>query len=453
MSSSKKNPLIGAFKNSDPVPNEKPVEDKKLTETVKPVEGEKKLPETVKPAGGEKKLPEAVKVAESGKKSPEVVESVEGEKKSPEAVKPTESDKKPPEAVKAVESEKKPTEAVKAVESEKKPSEAEKASDGEEIPADFHLDIVSASDLGKVIHFPLDMIDDFEDHPYPVTDDKDMDELVDSIKKFGVLEPITIIPNAKKAGRMEMVAGHRRRHAAMRAGLKQIPAIVRKMDHDEATIYMVDSNLKRTDIPISVKAKAYRMKLEAMTRKAGRKSKAEKAAMEAAGIKSVRSDEQLAQQVGVSRATLQRIVSVDKLEEPLKKMVDDKELPLDSAAQIAQLTPKEQKVLADAIEKEGGKVPSKTEINKLKEESKAGTLTEEKIEKAVAPTKREVEPPLKVTLTDEELRPYFPDKKTTLPDVKRGIFEALDLRKKAIERQKAKAAEEKGAKKPSNPVR
>lgn len=420
MSSSKKNPLIGAFKNSDPVPNEKPVEDKKPPEAVKPTESSKKLSEAVKP--------------------------VESEKKSSEAVKPVESEKKPPEAVKATESSKKPPEAVK-------PAEAEKASDGEEIPSDFHLDIVSASDLGKVIHFPLDMIDDFEDHPYPVTDDKDMDELVDSIKKFGVLEPITIIPNAKKAGRMEMVAGHRRRHAAMRVGLKQIPAIVRKMDHDEATIYMVDSNLKRTDIPISVKAKAYRMKLEAMTRKAGRKSKAEKAAMEAAGIKPVRSDEQLAQQVDVSRATLQRIVSVDKLEEPLKKMVDDKELPLDSAAQIAQLTPKEQKVLADAIEKEGGKVPSKTEINKMKEESKAGTLTEEKIEKAVAPTKREVEPPLKVTLTDEELRPYFPDKKTTLPDVKRGIFEALDLRKKAIERQKAKVAEEKSAKKPSNPVR
>ena len=117
------------------------------------------------------------------------------------------------------------------------------------------------------------------------------------------------------------------------------------------------------------------------------------------------------------------------------------------------MKPAEQDKLADAIEKEGGKVPSGTKAKELKEESKAGTLTDKKIEAAVAPTKREVDPPLKVTLNDEELRPYFPAG-ATLPDVKRGIFEALDLRKRALERQQAKAREEKeGAKKPPAPVR
>ena len=120
-----------------------------------------------------------------------------------------------------------------------------------------------------------------------------------------------------------------------------------------------------------------------------------------------------------------------------------------TAADIAQLKPEEQNKLADAIEKEGGTVPSGTKAKELKEESRAGTLTPEKIEASVAPTKREVNPPLKITLGEEDLRPYFPGEGVTIPDVKRGIFEALDLRKKALERQKAKMeAEKAGGKKP-----
>lgn len=120
-----------------------------------------------------------------------------------------------------------------------------------------------------------------------------------------------------------------------------------------------------------------------------------------------RSDEQVGEDLGMSRASVQRLMRVNQLEEPLKKMVDKKELPLDTAEQISHMKPAEQKTLADAIEKEGGKVPSKTEAVKLKEESRAGTLTPQKIEKSVAPTKREIDPPLKVTFQDDELRPYF----------------------------------------------
>lgn len=98
-------------------------------------------------------------------------------------------------------------------------------------------------------------------------------------------------------------------------------------------------------------------------------------------------------------------------------------------------------------------MPSSTKAKELKEESKAGRLTAEKIEQAVAPQKREEPPLLKITLTEEDLRPYFPDKRTTIPDVKRGVFEALDLRKRAIERQKAKAEAEKGVKKTDTPTR
>lgn len=156
----------------------------------------------------------------------------------------------------------------------------------------------------------------------------------------------------------------------------------------------------------------------------------------------------------MSRASVQRLMRVNQLEEPLKKMVDKKELPLDTAEQISHMKPTEQKTLADAIEKEGGKVPSKTEAVKLKEESRAGTLTTQKIEKSVAPTKREIDPPLKVTFQDDELRPYFPEKGTTVATVKRTMFEAMDLRKRALERQKARDAEKNGtAKKPPTPAR
>jgi len=323
----------------------------------------------------------------------------------------------------------------------------------DEIPADFHIDIVAKDKLGSVTLIPLDTIDDFEGHPYPVLDDKDMNDLVSSIKQVGILEPATIIRNPKKPGRFEMVAGHRRKHAAVLAGLTHIPAIVRDMDHDAAVIYMVDSNLKREDVPISVRAQAYAMKLEAMRRKAGRRSNAEKAMIDATGEKPMRADELLAQQTGQSRATIHRIVSVNRLTEPLKKMVDKKELPLDTAEQISQMKPEEQALLVDAIEKEGGKVPSKTEAVKLKEASKSGTLTPEKIEKSVAPTKRELAPPLKVTLGDEDLRPYFPENGITVPEVKKGIFEALDLRKKALARQKAKSGAGVGKTKPATPER
>ena len=316
----------------------------------------------------------------------------------------------------------------------------------DEIPPDFSLNIVPSSKLGTVTMMPIDLIDDFEGHPFEVRDDKDMEELVASIKQVGLLEPATIIPNEKKVGRFEMVAGHRRKHAAKLAGLTHIPVIVRDMDHDEATIYMVDSNLKREKLTPMEKARAYTMKTEALRRKMGRKSKEEIAALEAQGKKPLTADQELAAQTGESVATVQRFKTLTKLTPPLQKMVDKGTIPVNTAADIAQMKPAEQNALADAIEKEV-KVPSGTAAKELKEASRAGTLTTEKIQAAVAPTKREESPPLKVTLGEEDLRPYFPDKRTTVPDVKQAIFEGLSLRNKMIEHQKAKAKAEKSVKK------
>ena len=316
----------------------------------------------------------------------------------------------------------------------------------DEIPPDFSLNIVPSSKLGTVTMMPIDLIDDFEGHPFEVRDDKDMEELVASIKQVGLLEPATIIRNQAKFGRFEMVAGHRRKHAAKLAGLTHIPVIVRDMDHDEATIYMVDSNLKREKLTPMEKARAYTMKTEALRRKMGRKSKEEIAALEAQGKKPLTADQELAAQTGESVATVQRFKTLTKLTPPLQKMVDQGTIPVNTAADIAQMKPQEQNALADAIEKEV-KVPSGTAAKELKEASRAGTLTTEKIQAAVAPTKREESPPLKVTLGEEDLRPYFPDKRTTVPDVKQAIFEGLSLRNKMIEHQKAKAKAEKSVKK------
>ena len=214
------------------------------------------------------------------------------------------------------------------------------------------------------------------------------------------------------------------------------------MDRDSAIIYMVDSNLKRENISPMVKARAYTMKLEAMKRKAGRPTKAQVEA----GYKPMRADEQLAQQTGESRATIQRLTRLTKLEPELQDMVEEKKLPVNTAADISYLKPQEQKALADAIKRED-KVPTGAKAAELKKESQAGKLTAEKIEQTVAPSKREMFLPLKVTFTEEELRPYFPKKDTTIADAKRVVFEALDLRQRALNRQKAKAEQEKTAKK------
>lgn len=413
-----------------------PAKPEEAKPAAKPEEkkAEKPAPAAVtdtKPTKAEEKKPVAAPAEKKDKKPEEKPPAKQEEKKADVPAKP--EDKKP--------AEDKPVPKAEA-EKKEQPPEKEQETDAEGIPKDFKLNIVGEGALGSVVMLPVDKIDDFEGHPFPVQDDKDMLDLVESVKKFGVLEPVTVIRSSKDPDRYEMVAGHRRKHSCVLAGVAQIPAIVRDMDRDSAIIYMVDSNLKRENISPMVKARAYSMKLEAMKRKAGRPTKAQ---LEA-GYKPMRADEQLAQQTGESRATIQRLTRLTKLEPELQDMVEEKKLPVNTAADISYLKPQEQKTLADAIKRED-KVPSGTQAAELKKDSQAGKLTTAKIEQTVAPTKREMSPPLKVTFSEDELRAYFPKKDTTVGDVKRVVFEALDLRQKALDRQKAKAEQEKAAKK------
>lgn len=313
-----------------------------------------------------------------------------------------------------------------------------------EIPKNFSLPIAKEGQSELITTLKVADIHPFEGHPFYVLDNKDMWDLVESVKRHGVLEPVMVIN--RPAGGYEMVSGHRRLRACQLAGIQTIPTIVRNLDRDEATIAMVDANLKREEISPMEKARAYQMKTEAMKRKVGRRSKAEAAA----GEKPLSADEELAKQVGESVATVQRYKTLNKLVPEMQELVDSKQVPVNTGADIAQLKPKEQKELADAIQKEA-KVPTGAQVKEMKKQSAEGTLTTEAIKQSVAPTKREENPPLKITLVEEDLRPYFPDKRTTAPDVKKGIFEALALRQKLQERQQAKAQQAAAAKEEAKP--
>ena len=371
-------------------------------------------------------------------------------------VKPTEV-KKPDEPAKAAVTQKSPEQpkdaatATRTADGPKGSAVTKVFEDRLDAPSEadfFKLPIPNEGEIYSMAVHPA-YLKDFLDHPFTVNrETQDYKDLFESIKNYGIREPVLCRPG--RNGGLEIISGHRRHDIGAQLNYP-IPVLIERVDEDDAQIQCVDGNLHRKDIPISELARAAQMKMDALKRKAGRRSKADilagKAPMK-------RSDEQVGEDLGMSRASVQRLMRVNQLEEPLKKMVDKKELPLDTAEQISHMKPAEQKTLVDAIEKEGGKVPSKTEATKLKEESRAGTLTPQKIERSVAPTKREVNPPLKVTFQDDELRPYFPDEGTTVATVKRTMFEALDLRKRAIERQKARDAEKSGtAKKLPAPAR
>ena len=481
MSNEKKNPLIGAFRAPPVGTPPSPTQPAKQPETPKNV----KAPATPLSAPIPTKLEESKKTVEPAKDD-KAVKDGKPAADAPAPTKPEES-KKPAEPAKddkAVkdgkpaaaaptptkpEESKKPAEPVKAdavkepVGQETPTASATRTADGPKGSAvtkvfEDRLDAPTEADLfklptpgeGEIYSMAVHpaYLKDFLDHPFTVNrETQDYKDLFESIKNYGIREPVLCRPG--RNGGLEIISGHRRHDIGAQLNYP-IPVLIERVDEDDAQIQCVDGNLHRKDIPLSELARAAQMKMDALKRKAGRRSKAD---ILAGKEPMKRSDEQVGEDLGMSRASVQRLMRVNQLEEPLKKMVDKKELPLDTAEQISHMKPAEQKTLADAIEKEGGKVPSKTEAVKLKEESRAGTLTPQKIEKSVAPTKREIDPPLKVTFQDDELRPYFPEKGTTVATVKRTMFEAMDLRKRALERQKAKTQTENDGKKRSEPAR
>ena len=220
-----------------------------------------------------------------------------------------------------------------------------------------------------LIDIPLDEISDFPDHPFQVRMDEDMTDLAESIKSHGVLVPALVRPVGDG---YQMVAGHRRKAASELAGAETLPCIVRDMTDDEAIIVMVDSNLQREKILPSEKAFAYKMKLDAMRRQAGRPAKNNSAPVEP-NLRGTRSNEELAAQSTDSRAQIQRYIRLTSLIPELLSLVDENKIAMRPAVELSYLSPDEQAALRETMESEDC-TPSHAQAIKMRKFAAEGKL-------------------------------------------------------------------------------
>ena len=274
----------------------------------------------------------------------------------------------------------------------------------------------------RIQQLPLSELVPFKDHPFRVVDDDRMKETVESIREYGVLVPIIVRP--MDDGSYEIVSGHRRKRACELAEVEEIPAIVRELDDDEATIIMVDSNLQRENILPSERAKAYQMKLEAIRRRAGRPKKEEQENGGQFGhdFEAKKAREIIAEEAGDSPRNVQRFIRLNELSEPLRDKVDNGELGFTPAVELSFLKPQEQEWVERALD-ETQQTPSLSQAQRIKQESKEGTLTEDTVHKIISEEKK----PLynSVTLSHDTLKKYFP-KSYTAKQMENVIIRLLD---------------------------
>ena len=261
-------------------------------------------------------------------------------------------------------------------------------------------ELTGTDNLVNVVSLPLDELHPFHTHvhPYRVINDAKMEETINSVREYGILLPLIVRPEDDG---YEIISGHRRTFAAQVVGLKEVPALVRDLSDDEATILMVDSNIQREDLLPSEKARAYRMKLEAL-RHQGRRTDLTSSQLETK-LNNTRSDEQLATKSPDSRASIQRYIRLTYLIPGLLQMVDDKKLPMNPGVEISYLTEEEQEWVLETIETEGA--PSLAQAKALKELSKAATLDMDAVLDILMKKKAE---PTKVVFKSKQLTQYFP---------------------------------------------
>ena len=255
-----------------------------------------------------------------------------------------------------------------------------------------------------VQEIPLSELFPFKDHPFKILDDEAMQKTVESIKEYGVLTPAIARPRPE--GGYELISGHRRHHASELAGKETMPVIIRNMDDDAATILMVDSNLQREEILPSERAKAYKMKLEAMKRQAGRPSKEN---VSQVGTQK-RSDQQMAEEIGSSRNQIQRFIRLTNLTPELQDMVDDKKISFNPAVELSYLQPAEQDMFVEAMEN-AQVAPSLSQAQRMKKLSQQGQLTMEAMEDMLLEDKKA--PLDRVVFDQNQIRKYFPKSYTT----------------------------------------
>ena len=259
----------------------------------------------------------------------------------------------------------------------------------------------SRADAGreKVVEIPLSELHSFKGHPFKVKDDDAMMETADSIRQYGVLVPAIARPDPE--GGYELVAGHRRHRASELAEKETMPVIVRDLDDDAATIIMVDSNLQRESLLPSERAFAYKMKLDAMKRQAGRPTKEN---LSQVGTQK-RSDQLLADQVGQSRNQIQRYIRLTELIPELLNMVDEKKIALNPDYELSFLKKEEQTQLLDAMDSEQA-TPSLSQAQRLKKFSQEGHLSIDVMRAIMGEEKKSDLD--KVSFSSDTLRKYFP---------------------------------------------
>ena len=286
-----------------------------------------------------------------------------------------------------------------------------------------------------IVHVPLSRLHDFPNHPFKVRDDEAMLETAESIRQYGVLVPAIVRP--REDGGYEIVAGHRRKHGSELAGLQNLPCIVREMDDDTATILMVDSNIQRENILPSERAQAYKMKLEAIRRKAGRPAKT--AEIDGKNnsrqvVGNLESADIVGQEAGESGRQVQRYIRLTELTPELQQMVDEKKIGMTPAVEISYLKPEEQQMLLTAIDSEQA-TPSLSQAQRMKKLSREGKLNDDSMLDIMMEQKKPEG--YNVVLSADKLRKYFP-RSYTPQKMEETILKLLDawLRKRQREQSR-----------------
>ena len=244
---------------------------------------------------------------------------------------------------------------------------------------------------------PLGELHPFPDHPFGVRDDESMAQTVESIREYGVLVPAIARP--REDGGYEIIAGHRRKHACELAGLTTMPVIVRDIDRNTATIMMVDSNLQRENILPSERAKAYKMKLEAIKRQGKRHDLTSTQPVQKLSV------EQVAEDAGTSREQIRRYVRLNELEPELMQLVDEGKIGMTPAVEISYLKPEEQKLLIETIDSEQA-TPSFSQAQRMRRLSQEGKLNDDAVLGIMMEQKKPENWDLKLPM--DKIRKYFP---------------------------------------------
>ena len=277
------------------------------------------------------------------------------------------------------------------------------------------------SKFPKIHEIPIELIDDFPDHPFKVRDDDDMKELVDSIKERGLITPVTLRP--KDDGRYEIVSGHRRKRACEIAGLSTVKADVREMSRDEAIILMVDSNLQRTTILPSEKAFSYKMRLEAMKRQGQRTDLTSRPVGDK--LDERRAGEVLGEAVGESERQVQRYIRLTELDHELLDRVDDNQIALRPAVELSYLSQEAQKLVNEKIN-ELDCTPSHDQAIRMRKSSESGELTAKKIEEIMHEEKPNQKEKVHISLV--KVQQFVPG--MTIDKAEEYILQALEFYQK-----------------------